>query len=69
MTKRKMYRYIGYNGVLTTPILLAGIEHLELIELRADGGHYLTNGIKKVYSIMIQPNDMKEWVEVEGMIE
>jgi hypothetical protein len=28
MTKNKLYKYIGYNGTITSPILLPKIDHL-----------------------------------------
>ena len=36
MTKNKMYRYLGRNGILTTKILLDGINHIDVLELVAD---------------------------------
>lgn len=53
MTKQKLYKYIGYNGTITSPVLLPDIAHLELVELRADGDKYLTDGERKVYSIVV----------------
>jgi len=69
MTQQKLYRYIGYNGTITSPVLLPNIDHLELYELRATGGKYLTNGQRKVYSIIVPKDDIAEWQEIEGIIE
>jgi hypothetical protein len=69
MTKIPVYRYIGYNGTVTTPILLDGVNHLKLVELTADNGCYLTNGERKVRRITVQPEAVEQWVEVKGDID
>ena len=33
MKKRKLYKYIGRNGDITSPILLEDIKHIALMEL------------------------------------
>lgn len=63
MTKTKLYKYIGYNGTITSPVLLPDINHLELVELKADGGKYLTNGIRKVYAITVPADEVSSWKE------
>lgn len=70
MTKQKLYKYIGYNGTITSPVLLPGIEHLNLLELHADGGKYLTDGEQKVYSIIIPSDELDKWSEeVRDIVE
>lgn len=70
MTKQKLYKYIGYNGTITSPILLPGIDHLELIELRADGDKYLTDGERKVSSITVPADEVDNWTEeLRGITE
>ena len=69
MRKEKLYRYIGYNGILTTAILLPDIKHLKVYQLHADGGKHLTNGERKCYSIVVPEEDVELWYEVEGVIE
>ena len=44
MTKRKMYKYLGRNGILTTRIQLDGINYIPMTELIAAEGKILTNG-------------------------
>ena len=63
MTKQKLYKYIGYNGTITSPVLLPTIDRLELIELRADGGKYLTDGTRKVYSVIVTESEVSLWTE------
>ena len=70
MTKQKLYKYIGYNGTITSPVLLPDIAHLELVELRADGDKYLTDGERKVYSIVVPVDQVQNWTEkVRGITE
>lgn len=69
MTKTKLYRYIGYNGTITSPVLLPDISNLVVYELRASAGKYLTDGNRKVYSIIVSEADITNWQEVEGILE
>lgn len=63
MTKTKMYKYIGYNGTITSPVLLPNIDHLAMLEIKADGGKYLTDGNRKVYIITIPQDELSNWTE------
>ena len=69
MTKQKLYRYIGYNGTITSPVLLPDIQHLELYELRAENGNYLTDGKRQVYSVIVPEEDITRWQETAGITE
>ena len=64
MTKENLYRYLGRNGILTTRILLDGINHISLVELRADSGKILTNGDKMVYIVVVDPEEVSQWREI-----
>ena len=64
MTKTKMYRYIGRNGIVTTPVLLEDIKHYLRYRLEADAGKILTNGIKKVHVTEIDAEDLSDWYEI-----
>jgi hypothetical protein len=47
MKKIKMYKYIGYNGTVTTPVLLPNVDNkLEVYKLKASNGKILTNGLE-----------------------
>ena len=70
MIKHKLYKYIGYNGTITSPVLLPNIDHLELVELRASGGKYLTDGEQKVYSIIVPVDEVGNWTEeIKDIVE
>lgn len=65
MVKQQMYRYLGRNGNVTTTIKLEDIPPISMIELKAEKGKVLTNGIQKVRSIIIFEDELSEWKEIE----
>ena len=65
MITKKMYRYLGRNGNITTHILLENIAPIEMVKLEANHGKILTNGVKKVYAITVFPEDIDEWYEID----
>ena len=65
MTKRKMYKYLGRNGILTTRIQLDGINFIPMVELIAGEGKVLTNGEKKVKTIVIEEEEISQWREIK----
>lgn len=69
MRKQKLYKYVGYNGTVTTHVLLDGINHQVVYELKADDGKYLTNGNRKMRLVIVDEESIKDWSEVEGAIE
>ena len=64
MTKKNMYRYLGRNGILTTHILLDGINHIPMVELIAGPGHILTNGTVLVYTVIVEKDQIDQWREI-----
>lgn len=64
MRKNKVYKYVGKNGYVHTPVLLNGVEHYDMYELFADEGMMLTNGTKNYYSVLIDAEDLDKWTEV-----
>lgn len=65
MTQRKLYRYIGRNGTITSPVLLEDIKHIALMELIPQSGYVLTNGIAiKKDSAVVHIDDVKDWYEI-----
>lgn len=65
MTKRKLYRYIGYNGIITSPILLEDAKHSVWYELRASGGKVLVNKDKQAYVITVPESEVELWTETD----
>ena len=65
MTKNKMYRYLGRNGVITSPILLENIEPIKMYSLKASDGKLLTNGEEKVKTKMVFADELEDWYEID----
>lgn len=64
MITRKMYRYLGRNGILTTRILIDGVEHIPMVELVAEKGNILSNGQTTTYSIIVEEQEVDSWREI-----
>lgn len=67
MITKKMYRYLGRNGIITSPIQLENIAPILMVELKANQGKILTNGIKKVYSIIVFEDELSNWEEIDDI--
>ncbi len=66
MIVRKMYRYLGRNGIITSPIFLEKAESIPMKELIAEYGKILTNGTKKVYSVVVFEDEVNDWKEIDN---
>jgi hypothetical protein len=66
MKRRKLYRYVGRNGTITSPIFLEDIKHIPLVELKPEIGYALTDGIAvKKGSIIVHVEEADIWTEVK----
>lgn len=65
MNKSKMYRYLGRNGIITSPIFLENIEPILMFRLTASEGKILTNGEEKAKTKLVFADEMENWVEVD----
>jgi hypothetical protein len=66
MKKRKLYRYVGRNGSVTTSILLDDIKHYVYYHLTAKEGYVLTDGETKVFSIDVPEEEVELWEEIRA---
>lgn len=64
MTKEVIYRYLGTNGIIESPVHLEGAYYIRLIKITASTGKLLTNGTKKVFSITVPEDEAFLWREV-----
>ena len=64
MKKEIIYRYLGTNGAIESPVHLEDIYYVRLVHLTAEDGYILTDGIKKVYSIRVPEEKVFDWYEV-----
>lgn len=65
MKRTKLYRYLGRNGIITTPILLENVEPIILYELIADAGKILTDGVNKSKRKFVFEDELDNWFEVD----
>lgn len=65
MKRTKLYRYLGRNGIITTPILLENVEPIILYELIADVGKILTDGVNKSKRKFVFEDELDNWFEVD----
>ena len=47
MTKKVLYKYLGTNGVIESPVHLEDIYYVRINVLMADEGKILSNGYEK----------------------
>lgn len=68
MLKEIYYTYLGTNGTITTKVHLEDIYYVRKIKLIAENNSYLTNGEKKVKTIMVPEEEVEQWHEEFGQI-
>ena len=64
MTKNKVYRYLGRNGIVTTPVLIEGTAPIIMCRLIADDGMILFNGKTYVRMIDVFDDEIDNWFEI-----
>lgn len=65
MRQSAMYRYLGSNGVITTPIKLDGVFSIQLARLDADDNKILYNLLdgREREHIICSLEEVKNWTE------
>lgn len=63
MISEKMYRYLGRNGTITTPIQLENLSPISMRRLKAEEGKVLVNGNKRVKEVVVFEDEVSEWTE------
>lgn len=69
MTRQVLYRYLGTNGVLETPIHLEDVYYVRRIALTAAPGKILTNGVVRQTYVNCSEDEEVLWSEVEDDLE
>lgn len=65
MTKQVLYKYLGTNGVIVSPVHLEDIYYVRNLKLTADPGKMLTKDNKSFISQTVIPEDeLDQWQEV-----
>ena len=65
MIKSKMYRYLGRNGIITSPILLEKVEPITMYELLAGEGKILSNGEQFAKANLVFADELEDWIEID----
>ena len=64
MVKNKIYRYLGRNGIITTPVLIEGTTPITMYRLIADEDKVLSNGKTHVRMIDVFDDEIENWFEI-----
>lgn len=64
MKKTIIYKYLGTNGTIESPVHLEDIYNVRLLYLEADEGKILTNGIEQHKIIKIPEEELNQWSEI-----
>lgn len=65
MTKTMIYRYLGTNGIIESPVHLENIYSAQLYRLTAEEGKVLTDGKDIKRSVLISVEDLDKWKEID----
>ncbi len=65
MTKKVLYRYLGTNGVIESPIHLEDIYFTRINVLTADEGKILTDGFTQKTSVRCSDEELDNWEEIK----
>lgn len=65
MTKKVLYKYLGTNGVIESPVHLEDIYYVRINVLMADEGKILSNGYEKKKVVRCSDEEVDEWVEIK----
>jgi hypothetical protein len=66
MTKQVIYKYLGTNGVIESPVHLEDIYYVRLIRMVAGEGKILTDGTAKHNAITVPEEEAENWIEVNA---
>lgn len=65
MTKTILYKYLGTNGTIVSPVHLEDIYYVRLVKLVAEPGKALTKDRKKFSTMVTVPEEeVSQWLEV-----
>ncbi len=59
-----IYRYLGTNGIIESPVHLEDTYYTRLIQITADEGMVLTNGVSEVETIRVPEEEVSNWREI-----
>ena len=66
MTHNVVYRYLGINGVVQTPVFIEGANGLKVNVLIADASKMLTDGKQQKHQVFVSDQDVDKWKEIDA---
>lgn len=66
MTRTVIYRYLGTNGIIESPVHLEDAYSVRFIKLTADKGKALTDGKRTSAVVLVPENEVDLWKEVKA---
>lgn len=64
MKKVLIYKYLGTNGVIESPVHLEDIYYVRMYRLTADDDKNLTNGEVQYRQVLVPEEELEEWYEI-----
>ena len=64
MKKQVLYKYLGTNGVIESPVHLEDIYYVRINVLTADEGKILSNGKETKKMVRCSDDEVDSWFEV-----
>lgn len=64
MDRIPMYRYLGTNGVITSPVHLEDIYYVNMVKLVADPDKILTDGTVREATVTVGADEEDRWYEI-----
>lgn len=65
MTKTILYKYLGTNGTIVSPVHLEDVYYVRLVKLTAASGKTLTKDRRKFVTVVTVPEEeVDQWIEV-----
>lgn len=65
MKKTVIYRYLGTNGIIESPVHLEDTYYVRLCRLTADDNKKLTNGEEEWRSVLVPEDEIDLWYEID----
>lgn len=65
MTKQVLYKYLGTNGVIESPVHLEDIYYVRINVLTAAAGKILTNGTISKKTVHCSDDEVSLWREID----
>lgn len=65
MIQKKLYRYVGRNGIITSLVEIDKATFFPMYRLIAEKGKILTNGKIQSGLVDVFPEDVEQWQEID----